>query len=284
MTQNTGVRTRLGRRALDLGLLHLELTLLDRACPDRLAQNKRHEEHDHALPDAEPEKRYFIAVARDHVGDRNDGDCRTSAEASGRRAGGKTAPVGKPLQRVADAGAIHRARAHAGDHGGGIQSDERTGVGIEIQASAIRTPPNITMTRRAVDIDEIGFDRNEPGLGSDEDREGGLDRGATPMIFGVDRIDKEGPAVLKVGDHRHADDAANQLDPARSGGCWRGLSIHVILGVSWWSALRRERLDASCVAIPRQGRSCYRYLVCQVDPEGNIFSEVSWNANPGSTA
>src|SRR5262249_15611112 len=49
----------------------------------------------------------------------------------------------------------------------------------------------------------------------DENGKRDLDRGPSPMIFLIDRIDEQRPAVLQVGDHHHADDAENQLSPAR---------------------------------------------------------------------
>jgi hypothetical protein len=62
---------------------------------------------------------------------------------------------------------------------------------------------------------------HQPGLDDDEQREGKLDRGATPVILGVDGIDEQRPSVLQVGDHRHADDAHHELDPAEAAG-WVG--------------------------------------------------------------
>ncbi|MGY3411417.1 hypothetical protein ACVWZV_007530 [Bradyrhizobium sp. GM5.1] len=36
------------------------------------------------------------------------------------------------------------------------------------------------------------------------------------MVRVIDRIDEQGPAILQVGDHRHADDAHDQLEPAET--------------------------------------------------------------------
>src|SRR5215475_8230288 len=35
------------------------------------------------------------------------------------------------------------------------------------------------------------------------------------MIFLIDRIDKQGPTILQVGNHHHADNAKQELPPAR---------------------------------------------------------------------
>jgi hypothetical protein len=48
----------------------------------------------------------------------------------------------------------------------------------------------------AEQIFEIAFERDKPGLGDDEDREGDLDRGEIPAEFRLKRIDEEGPAIL----------------------------------------------------------------------------------------
>ena len=88
-----------------------------------VAQEKGEDEDDHALPDAEREERALIAAGGDHVRDRHHGHRGTGAEAGGGRAGGKAAAVGKPFERIADAGAVHRAGADAADDGGGVEHD-----------------------------------------------------------------------------------------------------------------------------------------------------------------
>jgi len=66
---------------------------------------------------------------------------------------------------------------------------------------------------RPVFVDEIAFNRHEPCFGHDEDRERDLNRGTAPLVFFVDRIDEQCPAVLHVGNHCHADHAEYQLHP-----------------------------------------------------------------------
>ena len=78
-------------------------------------------------------------------------------------------------------------------------------------AIATSTPLPQTITRRSELVDQIAFERHQPSLGEDEDREGDLDRRAAPVIFLIDRIDEKRPAVLQVGDHHHADDAEDKL-------------------------------------------------------------------------
>ena len=145
------------------------------------------------------------------------------AEAGGGGAGGEAAAIRKPFQRVADAGAVDRAGADAADDGGGVEQRQRVRVGIQHPGQRDHHAAEHDDDARAVFVDEPGFDRDQPGLGHHEDREGELDRGAAPVIFRVDRIDEQRPAVLQVRDHRHADDAHDELKPAEaagSGGRW----------------------------------------------------------------
>ena len=68
-----------------------------------------------ALADAEGEERVLVAARYDHLGDRHHGERGARAEAGGGRTGGEAAAMREPLERVADAGAVHRARADAAD-------------------------------------------------------------------------------------------------------------------------------------------------------------------------
>src|SRR5246127_4753540 len=61
-------------------------------------------------------------------------------------------------------------------------------------------------------VDQPALHWHQPGLGENENREGDLNSGATPMVLLVDRDDKQSPAILEVGDHHHADDADPELD------------------------------------------------------------------------
>jgi hypothetical protein len=62
-------------------------------------------------------------------------------------------------------------------------------------------------------VDEVGFDRNEPGLDEHEQRECDLYPRPAPVILGLDRADKQRPAVLQIGHAGHRDDADGQLNP-----------------------------------------------------------------------
>src|SRR5690606_3983042 len=75
---------------------------------------------------------------------------------------------------------------------------------------------------RAEFIDDPAFDRYHPGFGQHEDRESDLNGGTAPAMFCGDRIDEQRPTVLQVGNHRHGDDAEDQLTPTEAvGASWR---------------------------------------------------------------
>ena len=187
----------------------------------RGAQQLRENEDDQPLPKAEPQKGGLIAVGEDDVADGNDGRGSAGAEASGGEARGESAAIRKPLERVADAGAVNRAGADARDGRRDVEHRQcacdridRPGDGHKYAAESDDEP-------RTEAIDEPAFDRHQPGFGGDEDAEGNLNCGGAPMVFLIDRIDEERPAILQVGDHHHADDAADELAPSFRRCCQR---------------------------------------------------------------
>jgi len=177
-------------------------------------QEEGEHEHDHALADPEGEKGLLVAAGRDHVGDRHHGDCSSRAEAGGGRARSEAAVIGKPFQRIADAGSVHRAGADAAEDGADVKQRQRIGVGVQHPGKGDHHRAKLDDNAGAKFVDEPGFDRNQPGLRHHEQGEGELDRGATPVKFRVDRIDEQRPAILQVCDHRHADETHHQLHPA----------------------------------------------------------------------
>jgi hypothetical protein len=117
----------------------------------------------------------------------------------------------KPLQRIADAGAVHRAGADAADRGGNIEHGQRIRDRVQRPGNADQNAANQHDNLGPEAIDEPAFDRHQPCLGKHKDAERHLDRGAAPMILLIDRRDEQRPAVLQVGDHHHADDADGEL-------------------------------------------------------------------------
>jgi len=69
-------------------------------------------------------------------------------------------------------------------------------------------------------VHEPSFNGYQPCLGGDENTKGNLDRRGAPVKFLVDRMNEQRPSVLQVGDHHHAEDAADELAPTfRIGFC-----------------------------------------------------------------
>ena len=88
-------------------------------------QQQCDQHHDDALPKPEPEERRFIATRLDHIGDRHDGERRAGAKTGGGQTRGQAAPVGEPLQRIADRGAVDDAGADAADRRADIEQCQR---------------------------------------------------------------------------------------------------------------------------------------------------------------
>src|SRR6266481_9208996 len=75
------------------------------------------------------------------------------------------------------------------------------------------TPPNMVTTRGPYLSTKPCLDRDKPGLREHKQRKGQLDCSPAPVVLRVDRIDEQRPAVLKIRDHGHADDAHRELQP-----------------------------------------------------------------------
>ena len=196
-------------------MLHLGLRRR-RLARARRAQQQRHHGDDNALADAEIEKGGLVTRSRDDLLDRHDGQRRAGAKAGRGQPGAQTAPVGEPFQRVADAGAVDRAGADPADRRGDVEEGQRIGHRVHDPGDPDQNPADQHDDLRAEAVDKPALDRHQPGLGQDEDAERHLDRGAAPLIFGIDRQDEQRPAILQVGDHHHAGDAERQLHPSEA--------------------------------------------------------------------
>ncbi|MNL10547.1 hypothetical protein D3C87_1313490 [compost metagenome] len=172
------------------------------------------QDHDHdALPQPEGEEGALVAAGLDHVGDGHHGQRGARAEAGRRNPRRQPAPVGKPLERIAHAGAIYRASPYAADGRSEVQHRQRRRHRVQRPRNRAEQAAAHHHRARAVLVDQIALDRHQPGLGDHENGERHLDGRAAPVVFVIDRIDEQGPAVLHVGNHRHADDAEYELRP-----------------------------------------------------------------------
>src|SRR5476649_1186204 len=179
------------------------------------AHDGRDQQQDGALAEAEPEEDVGVAQPIDHHADRDDRERGASAEAARRQADREAAPVGKPLHRVAHTGRIDRTGASARNRRADVERGERHRVGIEHPSERDQNGPDGNHERWAAAwtkiVDGPTSERGQPGFRRDENREGELDVTQTPAARVVHRVDEQRPAVLKVGDQDHADDAKPQL-------------------------------------------------------------------------
>jgi hypothetical protein len=197
-------------------------------CPGFRREQEEGEDHDDdALSKTEIEEGGLEAGILDHRLDRRHRERGARAKSRRGNAGGEAALVGKPFQRVADAGAVDAAGADAGDDHPEIEAVERGRFGVDRPADATEHATDQHHQARAVFVDEPAFDRHQPGFEQHEQGEGPLDRGTVPTEFLLDVGDEERPAILVVGDHHHGPDTDGQLGPAvgiadpadRGGGC-----------------------------------------------------------------
>ncbi len=147
------------------------------------------------------------------AGDRADGDGRAGSESRSGDARCQTAAAGEPLQGVSNTGAVHTPGADAADCGCGIQHGKRAGDRVDRPGDGHQEGATHHHPARAEPVDEITLDGNQPGLNEYKQCEGHLDRGPTPVIFLINRIDEQRPAILEIGNAGHADDADSQLQP-----------------------------------------------------------------------
>src|SRR5450631_866576 len=156
----------------------------------RSQQQPRHDEYDGTLNEAEHQEGMLVSRRVDHGFDRPDRDGSTRAESGGRNSGGQSTPAGKPLERVTDTGAVDTTRADAAERGSKIQNGERTRAGIQYPCRCNQNRAHDDDPARPESIDQVTFNRNEPGFDQNEECERDLNGGTAPVILGVDGIDE----------------------------------------------------------------------------------------------
>ena len=149
-----------------------------------------------------------------HGLDRRDRQRGARTEPGRGNTGREAAFVRKPLQSVADAGAIDAAGADACDDHTEVIAVQRGRFRVDDPTDRAQDAAQENHEARTVFVDEPAFDRHQPGLEEHKQRESPLDIGAGPSEFLLDVGDEEGPAILVVGDHHHRGDANGQLRPA----------------------------------------------------------------------
>jgi hypothetical protein len=186
--------------------------------PGSGAQPPSQREDDDTLDQTEPEEGGRVTAGSDDGADRDHGQRCAGAEPGGGQADGEAATVGKPFDRIADAGGIDGAGAGAGQHRPEIEQAQRSGHRVDDPGDrhqhAAEGDHQLRPGLRAKLIDDPSFERRQPSLERDEDAEGDLDIGDGPVMGSMDRMNKQRPTILQVGDHHHADDGEDQLCPA----------------------------------------------------------------------
>ena len=181
----------------------------------RREQEEGEDHDDDALAETEIEEGGLEAGILDHRLDRRDCQRRACAKSGCGDACCEAALVGKPFQRVADAGAVDAAGADACDDHAEVVAVERGGLGVDRPSDGAKNAADENDEAGAVFVDEPAFDRHQPGFEQHEERERPLDRGAIPAEFFLDVGDEECPAILVVGDHHHCGDTDRELRPAK---------------------------------------------------------------------
>jgi hypothetical protein len=124
------------------------------------------------------------------------------------------APVGEPLQRAADADAVHDAGAQPADAVADVDPRHRVRPRVDGPRQRGEDAAEDDQRTWTEQVGEVGLERHQPGFGQEEEREGERDRSHGGPEAILNGFGKEGPVVLQVRDRDHADDAGRELHPA----------------------------------------------------------------------
>ncbi|KAK0339965.1 hypothetical protein LTR94_032433, partial [Friedmanniomyces endolithicus] len=108
--------------------------------------------------------------------------------------------------------------SNAADGRASVEAGQAGGLRVDDPGQADEDGPEGDHHARTEFIDEVAFERCEPGLDDDEQREGDLDAGPRPAELTLDFGNEQGPCILDVRGGDHADDADGELEPARIAG------------------------------------------------------------------
>src|SRR6266581_4483775 len=163
--QSTAIGLRLAVTINPPALDHVDILDHRRNLSRLRCEQKEGENHNNdALPKTEIKEGALEARILDHRLDRRDRQRGARAESRRGDACGKAALVGKPFQRIADAGAVDAAGADAGDDHPEIIAVERGCFGVDRPSDGAKDAANQNDNTRTVFIDEPAFDRHQPGL------------------------------------------------------------------------------------------------------------------------
>ncbi len=137
------------------------------------------------------------------------------AERGGRQSRRQTAPVREPLERVADADAVHDARTATAKELRDVQERERGGVGVDDPREGGESPAGDHQPPRTETLGEVTMQRHQQCLRQDEvEIKPFVDVHLAPAVRSLHRMHEQRPGVLEIGDRHHGDDAGGELNPA----------------------------------------------------------------------
>src|SRR5262249_59276302 len=105
----------------------------------------------------------FMAARLTHPWDGDEGGGGAGAEACRRQTSGEAPPIGKPLERITDAGAVDGARAGAADCRREIEDRQAGGDRIERPGDTDENPAEQDDDLWPEAVDQPAFKRHQPG-------------------------------------------------------------------------------------------------------------------------
>ena len=150
---------------------------------------------------------------RDLIRDGDDGQSRAGAEAHRGQARRQAAFIGKPFQRAAARRAVHDARTDAAHDAGDVKLRQRVGDRVQIPREAREDAAGDDDEFRTKPVHEVRFQKHRPRFKKHKEREGDLNRGHLGVELFGQWVYEQRPAVLKVGDCDHPEDADAQHEP-----------------------------------------------------------------------
>src|SRR5262249_59707501 len=89
---------------------------------------------------------------------------RTSTETGSRQPSGKTAPIREPFEGIADRAPVDHAGADAADRSAQIEQPEGIGDRVDDPRNRDENAGTADHSTRTNLVDQVAFDRHQPGL------------------------------------------------------------------------------------------------------------------------
>ena len=147
------------------------------------------------------------------IRDRDDGQGRARAKSHSRETRRQTAFVGKPFERASRRRAVDNADTDATHNAGDVKHPQRVGDRVDVPCKTSEDATDDHDDFRTKAVHQVRFQENGPGLKNDKEGEGDLDCRQLGVELLGERVYKQCPTVLKIGDRDHAKDADDQHKP-----------------------------------------------------------------------